>query len=836
MSGALSAYTALRDRAIGAAPPDAGLALCHALSDALDAALLAAAPEIAADGVSVALVALGGYGRRELCLFSDVDLMLLHGGRLPAGLVERVFYPLWDAGLKVGHAVRSVAEAVAAAGEDIETLTALLDARLVAGSAGLNQRLSGEVTRLLRRQRASLEAALLAAEEGRRRAEPYQLLETNVKTGRGGLRTLHCLGWVEAADRRLAGEGERKAAPQAAAGADRQTLLASRNALHAAAGKAQDAWLFDLRAPACAWLGVDADDWAVRLYTALRAVDRLARARWPLAEEQAPTAPAAIYPPRRRLLGLGRSATRGAKAVAEPVTVDGEAALGRGRSVLAHAGSLAEGGAAARFAGSVATAIRAAPGPAWNAADRHGLLALLRAGERGRLIFDELDTLGWLERALPEWRHVRAAPQHVPFHEHPLDTHLWRTATTALALAQGAIAEPWCREVAGDLGSLDDLLLAALLHDIGKGWPGDHAETGSAAAAALCRRAGFPTDLLLTVAAAVRQHLLLPNVATRRDIADDRVVQAVADRVGRTRTLRILYLLSVADSLATGPTAWGPWKGSLVRSLFARVLAALEARSGATPLSASGADALGRLLEAAAGRFPAETVKAHVAGMAPGYLQSFSVDEALRHLAAIEPTPAAGEARLDVREDGPAHDLLLLTPDRPGLIALVSGVLALHTLSVLGGRFFTRADGVALQALHVIDALGNPVPPERWPRVERDVRAALAGVLPLEQRLAEKVHAYRRAGHGRSAEVQVLAGESREYTVLEVHAADRVGLLYAITHTLFDLGLDVHLAKIDTLGRDAVDVFYVRDADGRPLSGGERIAQVRAALLRAATA
>ncbi len=824
---ALADFLALREAATRQAPAQSGLGLCHALTDALDAALCAIAAPAVAGAEAVALVAVGGYGRRELCLCSDIDLMLLHRGRIAPSSVERVFYPLWDAGLKVGHAVRSVPEAVAAADEELQTLTALLDARPVAGDPRLLTRLSGELARLLRRRGDRLREALAAAERNVREAEPYQLLELNLKEGRGGLRSLQRLRWL----RRIAAAGSPAEAmseppdvePEAAAALE--TLLSARNALHASAGRAQDVWLFDLQPQATAWLGEERDAFAVRLYRAARTIDRLTEGL-AAGTNAAPPQPS----PRLGLRGvLRRSASAGRT---EPAVA--AAAPRPPASVLAYVAGLAgrpDGPAALQ--GPDATAIAAAPGPGWSAADRAGLIALLRAGDRGYALFERLDELGWVERALPEWRHVRAAPQHVPFHRHPVDVHLWRTAIEALRLAEGGSEEPWFAEVGRDLGTLDDLLLAALLHDIGKGWPGDHAVRGAEAAAAFCRRARFPADFIVTVAGAVRHHLLLPNVATRRDIADPRVVEAVAAAAGSERTLRILFLLAVADSLATGPGIWTPWKSSLVRSLFIEALTVLEARGQANPLLAGPPELRGRLLGSAADEAERRALRRHLDGMAPGYVQSFDPHEILRH-AAIMAAPLENDtARLDVRGDGPVFELTVALRDRPGLIALTSGVLALHNLSVLGARFFTRDDGVALQALHVVDALGNDVVPERWARVERDLQAALAGRLPLAPRLEEKARAYRRARRGREPEVLV-AADSHEFTVVEVHAEDRVGLLYSLTSSLFELGVDIHLAKIDTQGHDAVDVFYLREADDRPLHGAERIEAVRAALRRAA--
>jgi [protein-PII] uridylyltransferase len=817
VNATIAGFLEWRESCIRTAPDDSGLALCHSLVAALDAALRSAFP---AHSGEFALVAIGGYGRRELCLYSDIDLMLLYRGWLPPGIVDTVFYPLWDAGLKVGHAVRTVPEAVKSADERLETLTSLLDHRLVAGSPELVDRLSKDLAKLLKRRLPRVREELRTAERQRRNSERFQLLETDLKGGRGGLRTLQRERWLRRAEA-LAGVPQAAESCSDAVDAAHEVLLRSRNALHAAAGRASDTWLFDLQEPACRWLGSDVDVWAPLLYGALRDIDHAAEEFWevtaPVKGEKSSGRLSGLVPRRRNALSVER----------EPPVA--------GQSVFAYAAGISPLDISPpRLPAVAATAIGGAPGPSWTAEDRQGLVSLLRSGERGYRIFDALDRLGWIERALPEWRHVRGAPQHVPFHENPVDTHLWRTVIEAIALAEGRTDDPWAAGIAIDLGGLDELLLASLLHDIGKGWPGDHAETGAAAATAFCQRAHFGLEATLTVATSVRHHLLLPTIATRRDIADARVIEDVADRAGRARTLRILYLLSVADSRATGPTVWNPWKASLIRSLFAAALEVLEMRAGASPLSTSRAAARSMVLEAAEGRVAHAAVAAHIDGMAPGYLQSFGAADVIRHIELIDKTSKSDAARLDVRGEGDAYDLVVTTPDRPGLIAMVSGVLALHNLSVLDGRFFTREDGVALQALHVVDALGNAVTEDRWRRVQTDLERALRGDLPLEQRLREKIHAYRgRRRRAQEAEVRFVREASDEYTVVEVHAADRVGLLYAIAGTLFALCLDIHLAKIDTQGTSVVDVFYLRDLTGAPLRDAAKLEELRMGLLAA---
>jgi [protein-PII] uridylyltransferase len=479
--------------------------------------------------------------------------------------------------------------------------------------------------------------------------------------------------------------------------------------------------------------------------------------------------------------------------------------------------------------------IQAAMGPMWTAEDREGLLGLLRAGGRGREVFDALDALGWVERALPEWGRVRGLPQYAPFHLHPVDSHLWRTVEETLAIARRDSPEPPLAGVAAELDSIDDALLAALLHDIGKGWPGDHSTVGAQLARAFCRRAQFGPRTTATVSRAIAQHLLLPNIATRRDLDDPAVIRDVADAVTDGRTLRVLYLLSVADARATGPAVWSPWKGSLLRALYERTDDELRRRERAVQPPRPPFDPA-PLIEATRSVASEAVVRQHLATMPPGYPDAWTLAELVQHIRLMWPAPAGDEVRLEVGRGGPADDLTLALEDRPGLLAITSGVLALQNISVLGGRFATRSDGVALQALHVVDALGRGIDEERWDRVRRDIPRVLRGEMGLEAALREKAQSYRWQEPPRrriAPRVLVDARSSDRATLVEVHAEDRVGLLHAVTHALFAQGLDINVAKVDTLGREVVDVFYVRDLAGHPPRDPAAVARIEQAVLAA---
>lgn len=491
-----------------------------ALTTALDGAIgeiVASFPD------DVAVVAIGGYGRGELSPYSDVDLMLLHGGNDPSHLAAALFRPLWDAGLRVGHSARTLDEAAAAARERVETHTTLLTNRLVAGDPALLQRLNDRIAAVTRAR--PLRRHLVAAERERRRIAPYLQMAPDVKVGRGGLRTIHGFDWERQREELIG----RFSAPSGTASREaRETLLQTRNALHAVTGRAHDAFSVELREPVARWLGLDPFTASQRLVEAMQVVDRQASLRWPEVVEDEPSG---LW---SRLVGRPPPLS----ATAEP--------------------SLDE------------------------------LMWILETGEKGRHAFERLREEGHLDRVLPEWEAVSSLPELAPFHEHPVGEHLWRTCDEMQALIAD---DGHYGRVAAEVGDEPVLLLTALLHDIGKGHGGEHAAVGAGIAREFCGRMEIDPIKADVIENAVRHHLLLPVTATRRDIDDPAVIEEVTQTVGSLRLLQVLYLLAVSDSKATGATVWSEWKAALLRTLFLRC-ADVFAADRPEPTGTSRADVL----------------------------------------------------------------------------------------------------------------------------------------------------------------------------------------------------------------------------------------------------
>ena len=757
---ALAAFLAARADVTPVPAAQAGRLSATRLAALLDGALT----ELTGPDATHAVVAAGGYGRSEQQRHSDVDVMLL----VPRGGEEavRTLYPLWDAGLKVGHSVRTVAQVAEAMQASIETFTALLDARLVTGSASLFEDFRLVLRKVAKQQRAWARMALLERHREIAAKEPWQLLCADLKNGRGGLRDIQTVHWLDAADAIAAGSA---LPPMPVPLLDAQErLFATRSAVHAHAERPTDLYPPELHARIGEWLGQDGFDWAQGVYVAMRDADAEASRRFADAGGG------------RRFLGLS---------------------LGRRRTALA-------------------------------ASDAHETpLASMRAALRGirsDMSLDPLPLAPWLDELVPEWEVLRARPHIAQFHIHPVDVHSARTVYEARRLMTEDEFDCDTPNVARELGRPDELLLAALLHDIGKGHTGDHSVAGAVIAERVASRAGLPPEEEARLVTAVREHLLLPNVATRRNIADREVIEDTARRAGDANTLRLIYLLSIADACASGPNVWSQWKAQLMRSLYVRVMAVLAADAPDASIPRPEA-----IVEALAPRFPSEVVSAHLGGLDVDYLISVPPETIGDHIALIEEAAGGTAARHD--RLGEIDRLTIVTPDRTGIIQSVTGALAGHNASVLGGVAHTHSNGTAIQVWHVSDALGVGIDDRRWGRILAAVPAAIDGTFDIEERLAEVRRSYpARPPAEVPTVVNVNNTASREFTVLEISTADRRGLLYGITKALHEQRINIHLAKVDTIGPEVVDAFYIRREDGRRIEdpdAAERLERLMATVI-----
>ena len=694
----------------------------------------------------MALVAVGGYGRRELLPRSDLDVLLLHSGRDDiASIADRIWYPVWDSGAELDHAVRTVPQARRVARADLKVALGLLSARHVAGDPDLTERLRAGALEDWRSAAPARLAELHAAHDERARTsgELAFLLEPDLKEARGGLRDVHAIqavaaAWVAPAP----GPKVRTAYEQ---------ILDARHALHEITGRRLDRLVLEEQDEVARALGLLDGDVLLRMLAgaartvayavdhAFRQADRLRGRR--LRRRQA----------ERRPLADG------------VVEQDGEVVLARAADppndpclVLRAAAAAAQAGLplAPRTLDRL-TECPPLPVP-WPVAARDSLLSLLGAGQAAVSVWEALDTEGLVTALIPDWERVRNRPQRNPLHTFTVDRHLAEAAAHAAALT---------REVARP----DLLLLAALLHDVGKGWPGDHSVTGEVVARDVGRRMGLPAPDVDLVASAVRLHLLLPMIATRRDLDDPVTVKQVATTVRSRVLLELLHALAISDGLATGPAAWNDWKATLVADLVRRVEAVLDG----DPM--------------------------------PG------------------PAPLRDDQLALVAEGGPAAtvrgaEVTVVAPDRPGLLWRAAGVLASHRLAVRSAN----ASSVGNTAVTVFDVEPEFGDPPDATLVVADLRRMLQGRLDVEDRLDRRARAVRpRAASVPAPRVSLVDDASDTATVVEVRAHDAPGLLWRVGRALGECGLDVRAARVETLGAEVVDVFYVTDDDGKPLASDD---------------
>ncbi|MER6447053.1 [protein-PII] uridylyltransferase [Streptomyces venezuelae] len=732
------------------------------------------------------LVAVGGYGRAELSPRSDLDLVLLHDGkadpRALGALADRLWYPVWDLGLALDHSVRTPGEARKTAAEDLKAHLGLLDARTVAGDAGLLAGLRTAVLADWRNQAARRlpELHTLCRERAERAGELRFLLEPDLKEARGGLRDATALRAVAAS---WLADAPREGLSQA-----RRRLLDARDALHLVTGRATDRLSLQEQDQVAARLGLlDADALLREVYEAARVVAYAGDVTW---REVGRVLRARAARPRLRGLlgGRGDRVPPRAPLAEGVVESDGEAVLALAARpdrdpvlALRFAAAAAQAGLPVSLHAVRRLAAQGKPLPVpWPAEAREQLLTLLGAGEPTVAVWEALEAEGLITRLLPDWERVRCRPQRNPVHTWTVDRHLIETAVRASALTRR-------------VGRPDLLLMAALLHDIGKGWPGDHSVAGETIARDVAARVGFDARDVAVLGTLVRHHLLLIDTATRRDLDDPATVRTVADAVGSVGTLEILHALTEADARATGPAAWSAWRGSLVADLVARVAAVLR---GTAPV---------------AGEPEIPTTE-----------QERLAVEALR---TGEPVLAL-QARQE--DDAVGVDLVVAVPDQPGVLPAVAGVLALHRLTV------RAAD---LRSMELPDRLGE-VLVLRWrvaaeygalpeaARLRTDLVRALDGSLDVPARLADREAAYprRRGVVPPPPRVTVVPEVSSLATVLEVRAPDAVGLLHRIGRALESRGVRVRSAHVSTLGANAVDTLYVTTPEGKPLDPAEATA------------
>jgi [protein-PII] uridylyltransferase len=786
-----------------------------------------------------AFVAVGGFGRGELSFASDIDLLFLYHRRLPSfleDLIRDLVYGLWDAEFEVGHVVTSVSGLRGLMREDFSAETTYLETRFIAGDPGFYADWRRALLKDYGRQRRRrFLDSLLRYCRGRlaQYGESSYLLEPHLKEGIGGLRDLHVARWAAMV---FLGDGafesmvrERWLSPEECHWLEQAQdfLWRVRLQLHGLVGRRQDQLLLGDQEPIALRLGfVDGTEGSaveafMRLY--YRHTARIRRVTAFLMEKL------------QSEYGGGRKRKRRDRILPGPFLLEGEHLRFLEPDMIAkRPGILMQffwqaAQSRAHFHHETGQLIRENLRhftPEW--CEHPEVLAqffeILTHPEMAFPVLKVMMETGFLEAFLPEFAHVRYRVQHDVYHLYTVDEHLLRTVRELHRLNthedEGPL-KPALAALFADLKHPRVLYLAALIHDIGKGFGKNHAERGAEMAREMAGRfhlSGEESDLLVYL---VRRHLLLAETALKRDLSDEKPVVRCAAEVEDRERLRMLYLLTIADSMATGPGAWNTWRASLLRELYLkvdRILRRGELRMEDVRVRV--AEIQRAVLALIADTTERSRVSRWLDALSFRYLLSQPADAVVRHYR-MEQELRKTSLVLDARPlEGEMWEVSIACQDRPGLFALITGVLWVHGLNVLAADIFTRRWGVALDVLRV-ESLPDPLHTEEiWEKIRGDLAAALADQKHMERLAARESRPSlirKRCVPTKKDRVVIDEDASDFYTVIEVYTWDRPGVLHAITRTLYEMDLSIQIAKIATPGAQVVDVFYVTDLEGNKI-------------------
>jgi [protein-PII] uridylyltransferase len=816
-------------------------------------------PADSAEVGQVAVIALGGYGRRELSPYSDIDLLLLHPGkpgRAMKAFVEQVLYLLWDIGLTVGHSVRSVGECVSMAREDLHSRTAMAEARLITGNEVLFRQLTRELDGAVYTNKKETEAFFAAMRtELEARYDKFGravcLQEPNVKESAGGLRDLHAVLWAGRARYGCHNLDDLRAKDQIS-GAEYQLarraydyLLRARNEAHFATGRKTDVLSLDLQPTIAANLGIGPKKDLAGSEVFMRDYYQQAHDLHAFCESFLLRV-GGMSKPKWRFRFREKVDRRGVFEIREGrLGVKGEASdFHPTPSRLLEVFTLAQAEGAllsdelkmlvrqnARLVDREFRASREAS---------KGLLNLLgQPGKVARTLRAMHDT-GLLGRLLPEFARITFLVQHDFYHRYTVDEH---TLTAIDALDEVAVAPEASlarfKKVLNELPDPSSLYLGMLLHDVGKGLGGGHVPKGVDIATRICRRLGLDEEATGDVVFLVANHLVMSHLSQRRDIADHTLVDNFAATVGTLNRLNMLMLLTYADHRGVGPGIWNEWKGSLLFDLYEQTKQVLTGGRGRREMDRMAA-VRRQIVEELAADFPRSEIERHIAMLPERYLRTTDADAVSRHLRLVK---RLDDGRLvgDWRVGADRHctELTVSARDRTGLFAAMAGTLTGSGTNILSVDVYTREDGFVLDTFKISDSLtGEPVPASRWEAIEADLCAAAAGQLDVDAAVekwkARAPRRMRRRGAHKPVPPSVRFDHtsSADRTVVEIRAEDELGVLFKIASTLSKIGLDIHFAKIATEKSQALDVFYVSDQAGNKLTS-EQMSELESRMLAA---
>ena len=800
-----------------------------------------------------AFVALGGYGRNELCLHSDIDVMILFGRKIPAQakeLTQEILFPLWDLGLDLGYGIRTVKDCLDLSGDDFEFMTSMLDARFLCGDSPLFLSLMESFQKkVISKKATALSRWLMEQEEIRMVTfgDASHLLEPNLKEGIGSLRDYHQILWLARVfmglrtPRDLEYLGTFSYKEYQDLKESLGFILFVRNHLHQISGRKNDQLIFEYQEMIAQRLGFDdqkdylaVEQFMGKLHAAMTSLKSLHRSfltgyhlQMQDKEKDVPTQEISeglhLY---RGELNFNSATT----ILSNPMRMLQifETASSKGPALSLEARRLVR-----EFLYLIDDPFRKS-----GEASRRFLriLNLNNACE----VLDQMYETGFLGAFIPEFEQIRNRVQFDRYHIFPVDRHLIQTFVYLKTIAEKK--DILLLDILSEIQKPESLLLTALFHDLGKTGK-NHAARGVKIAKNILNRFHYEKEATEDILFLIEHHLFLVETATRRDLNDEKAVIQWARMIVDPDRLKMLYLLTWADSNATGPRAWNEWTANLVQELFFKILHILEKGELAAPSTSRKVNSIqSRLRRETAGKMEEKDLEALFEVMSPRYLLETNAKLIPDHVRLYQTLHRIDEQRkdsafvLEATEDESADcwDITFLASDRPGLFSDFAGVMALNNINILSAHIYTWRDETAVDLFKVTRPLDPIHSEEIWEKIRNDLKRTFTGKLSLAYRLSEKANSSilsPKRNPTRPPRVIIDNDSSDFFSLIEVFADDHVGLLFQITHTLFNLRLDIRIAKIATKGDQIADVFYVRDLDGQKVEDEKQVIEIQEALL-----
>jgi len=811
-------------------------------------------------GEQLAIAATGGYGRGEMAPHSDIDLLFLLPYKKTAHaeqVIEFILYMLWDMGLKVGHATRSVDENIRLARRDLTICTSLLETRLLVGNEDLFQEFRRRFAEdVVAKDAIGFVDAKLAERDARHDSmgDTRYVLEPNIKEGKGGLRDLQTLFWIAKYLYQVDDMGELVSQDVLTKGDARRFarahgfLTTVRCHLHFIADRPEERLSFDLQSLLAGRMhykdragAKGVERFMKHYFLVAKDVGDLTRVLCAVLEDRQKK-------PRFRLPSLSfarQRAIKGFRVDGGRLTVENDAAFSDDPVKLIrlfheaqHAG-LDIHPAALRLVNQNLKLINR--GLRADGEANRLFLEILMSPNDPQTTLLRLNEAGVLGRFIPDFGRVIAQMQYDMYHVYTVDEHTIRAIGILSRIEAGKLREdhPVSSEVIGEVQSRRVLYLALFAHDIAKGRGGDHSELGARVVEKMAKRFGFDEWETETASWLVLRHLLMSATAFKRDLDDPKTIADFADAVQSPERLRLLLVLTVADVRAVGPRVWNAWKAGLLRDLYARTQ---EHLTGAATADRQ-ANRVDRAKQALAERlkdWTEDEIEAHLARGYPQYWLSFDTETQARHAKLVRKAEAEGlklHMVSRVLKEHDATELVIYTADHPGLFSRIAGAIALGGASIVDAKVMTLANGMALDTFWVQDSDEKAIAAkDRREKLKTRVADALSGRLNM----AEEFSRARRAAQPRRARafsvpphVLVDNKASAQNTVIEINGRNRVGFLHDVTAALTELGLQISSAHISTFGVRVVDVFYVKDIFGLKVEKDEKINAICERLLAA---